>query len=254
MPTNDDAFRSLVACDYDLIASQGVLLPTARYYDSHILGSLPKRCGLVVDAGCGTGELTRRLSLRAERVLGVDISPVMVEMAKRAVPLANVEFQEAALEALPRLLPPQSCSAIVASRVLHHCSDIPGVIPALMELLEPGGRLVILDLDHVGSACSVPRRAALWVLYIASVLLKGLISGKPLTALKDLGLERKAYASKGWQQHLSHEPAFDRRQIDSALACAGAECSSSRLNWKVYLYVAVKRSSGSGASHDTVDS
>ncbi len=42
--------------------------------------------GLVVDLGCGTGILAEAVSNAGYDVLGVDLSPVMIEMARRRVP------------------------------------------------------------------------------------------------------------------------------------------------------------------------
>lgn len=44
------------------------------------------REGLVVDLGCGTGILAEAVSKAGYDVLGIDLSPVMVEMARRRVP------------------------------------------------------------------------------------------------------------------------------------------------------------------------
>lgn len=42
--------------------------------------------GLVVDLGCGTGILAKAVSNAGYDVLGVDLSPAMIEMARRRVP------------------------------------------------------------------------------------------------------------------------------------------------------------------------
>jgi SAM-dependent methyltransferase len=44
------------------------------------------RDGLVVDLGCGSGIWARRLSEAGYRVAGVDISPAMIELARRRAP------------------------------------------------------------------------------------------------------------------------------------------------------------------------
>jgi 2-polyprenyl-3-methyl-5-hydroxy-6-metoxy-1,4-benzoquinol methylase len=44
------------------------------------------REGLVVDLGCGTGILAEAVSNAGYDVLGVDLSPAMIEMARRRVP------------------------------------------------------------------------------------------------------------------------------------------------------------------------
>jgi SAM-dependent methyltransferase len=47
------------------------------------------RAGLVVDLGCGSGILARALTAAGYGVLGVDISPAMIRLARRAAPEAR---------------------------------------------------------------------------------------------------------------------------------------------------------------------
>lgn len=56
------------------------------------LGADP-RGGTCVEVGCGPGRMTGALAERFERVIGVDVSPAMLERAREAVPSENVEFR-----------------------------------------------------------------------------------------------------------------------------------------------------------------
>ncbi|MFN7998899.1 MAG: class I SAM-dependent methyltransferase [Bryobacteraceae bacterium] len=51
--------------------------------------------GLVVDAGCGSGIWARQLTERGYEVLGIDISPAMIRLARRHAP--NAKFRVASL-------------------------------------------------------------------------------------------------------------------------------------------------------------
>src|SRR5690349_15678614 len=54
---------------------------------------LPVRYGSALDFGCGVGRLTRALAARFERCVGVDVSPRMVDAARRLnADVPNVEF------------------------------------------------------------------------------------------------------------------------------------------------------------------
>lgn len=55
--------------------------------------------GPVLDVGCGPGRVAAFLAARGLDVVGVDLSPVMVEVARRAHP--DIEFREGQLRALP---------------------------------------------------------------------------------------------------------------------------------------------------------
>jgi ubiquinone/menaquinone biosynthesis C-methylase UbiE len=60
---------------------------------------LPSRDGLIGDVGCGPGHVARYLKSLGFRSTGVDLSPAMVEIARRSDP--TIEFKVASLLALP---------------------------------------------------------------------------------------------------------------------------------------------------------
>lgn len=245
MRVTEDEFRRLVADDYDLIAREGAQFPTARLYDRVIAESLPDSCRLVVDVGCGCGQLTRKLAERADSVLAIDISPEMIRRARSANAANNARFAIAAVEDLWRLVPSRSCSAIVANRVLHHCANLSAVIAQLRDLLEPGGRVIILDLDSTSLKCSYARRMLLSVLYRLTVMTKAVLRGTLASALRDLRAEGRAYSSPGWRRHLSHEPVFSWRDVRDALGFAGLSFTRQRINWRFHLFVASNDHRGS---------
>lgn len=93
---------------YDVVASSyACLLPgldAETRLDIAMLGDFAGRClrdalGPVADAGCGTGRVSAHLAAHGLRVLGVDLSPGMVEAARRVH--ADLDFQVGALEDLP---------------------------------------------------------------------------------------------------------------------------------------------------------
>src|SRR3712207_2749763 len=63
------------------------------YYHAFLLGRLPGRLNESLEVGCGTGTFARALSKRSDRVLAIDLSPRMVEVAKnRSKGHPNVEY------------------------------------------------------------------------------------------------------------------------------------------------------------------
>src|SRR5438128_10429187 len=56
------------------------------------LGDDP-RGGTCVEVGCGPGRMTGHLAGRFDRVIAVDVSSVMLELADEAVRAANVELR-----------------------------------------------------------------------------------------------------------------------------------------------------------------
>lgn len=101
----------------------------------------------VVDLGCGTGELTRRLAehLPDSHVLGVDSSPTMLEKAPSA---PGLEFRLGDLERVEG-----SFDLVFSHAAVQWIPDHDRLIPALMRLVKPGGQLAVQmpsNHDHPG--------------------------------------------------------------------------------------------------------
>lgn len=126
-----------------------MLGPTAQ--SGHIVDWIEEGEEVVVDLGTGTGVLLEALSARARKLIGIDSSPEMLEIARRRTKeagLANAELRLGALEHLP--LSDQEATAMVANLVLHHVANIPEVLREIRRGLAPGGRLVIAELTEGG--------------------------------------------------------------------------------------------------------
>ena len=103
--------------------------------------------GLVVDLGCGSGLWARELLRAGYRVLGIDISEAMVEIAREKAPRA--EFRVGSL--FEAEIPP--CDAVTAvSEVLNYLFDPENEVRGLdlvfgrvYEALRPGG-VFVFDL------------------------------------------------------------------------------------------------------------
>ncbi len=101
----------------------------------------------VLDVGCGTGNLTLAI-LKAlgsnGRVIAVDISPRMIEVARAKVRDARSTFHVADAESLP--LADASCDRIVCFSVWPHFPDQDAVAHELGRVLRPGGHVHVWHL------------------------------------------------------------------------------------------------------------
>ena len=101
-----------------------------------------------LDYGCGTGLLSVLLSSRVGRVTGADSSAGMIRALKNKIAQSkktNIEAVELDLERDP--VPSGRYHLIVSGMAMHHVGDVQKVIRAFHDLLLPGGRLCIADLD-----------------------------------------------------------------------------------------------------------
>ena len=115
----------------------------------------------LVDLGCGTGLLAAAAASEARRVVGVDVSPAMLAVARRRS--AVVEWVEAGFLTYEHGGdPPQ----LVHSRnALHHLPDFwKGVALArIHDLLAPDGMLVLRDLVYEFEPAETDDRIEEWL-------------------------------------------------------------------------------------------
>jgi trans-aconitate 2-methyltransferase len=96
----------------------------------------------VLDAGCGTGKITRLLAERLPRgkVFALDSSPDMLASAARELASFGERVQLIAAM-LPDLPLPRPVDAIVSTATLHWVLDHPALFKAFRRALRPGGQL-----------------------------------------------------------------------------------------------------------------
>ncbi len=110
------------------------------------LALVERHAGLsVIDLGCGTGELTRRLAdaLPESDVLGLDAS---AEMLARALPYERpgLRFQQGTIESVEG-----QWDLVFSHAAIHWVDNHPQLIPRLLSLVKPGGQLVVqLPSNH----------------------------------------------------------------------------------------------------------
>jgi SAM-dependent methyltransferase len=144
--------------------------------------------GRALDAACGTGRHAAHLVSLGHEVLGVDLTPEMLEHAAANVPDAS--FREADLLALP--FDAEEFDVVVCGLALSHVPELPAAIGELGRVLRPGGELVTSVLHpfqaHLGWHAPFADAAGR----------RGFVREHPhshsdyLTAFADAGLELRA--------------------------------------------------------------
>ncbi len=138
------------------------LLPVPEY--RQLLLEMVPTGDTVVEIGVGTGGLLIDLAARADRVIGVDHSPAMLEEARRRVAVAGggrVELRLGEMTHLP--LPDATAGCLLLNMVLHHAPDPPRVLAEIRRVLAPGGLLLIADLARHDREAAREQLADQWL-------------------------------------------------------------------------------------------
>lgn len=139
--------------DFDEIAA---IVPRPLGEHEHWVLSEARGAKRILDVGCGTGGLCRALSLQARQVVGIDLSPRMIDAAgKHAQTRANLRYITAELMSWRA---DSTFDCIVSIAALHHL-PLPAALRKISALLRPGGRLLVVDLIAAWAPTEIPRSA-----------------------------------------------------------------------------------------------
>ncbi|WP_225408461.1 class I SAM-dependent methyltransferase [Stigmatella hybrida] len=145
---------------YEEIApSYEALFPALHRYGDRVEGFLAEvalpPCR-VLDVGCGPGLLTRFLEPAVE-VVGLDLSPEMLELARRGRPSGQWHVHSYHQPVPPAL---GHFDVVLAIGCLDFCANLHEVLGHFAAALKPGGRMLftVLERRHGLDGHEVPQR------------------------------------------------------------------------------------------------
>jgi ubiquinone/menaquinone biosynthesis C-methylase UbiE len=100
-----------------------------------------------VDLACGPGTLALRLARHVEWICGLDLTPAILQRARRSAAaegLTNLDFALGDAQALP--FADASLDVAVTSYALHHMPDPARAIGEMSRVVKCGGRVGVLDI------------------------------------------------------------------------------------------------------------
>jgi 2-polyprenyl-6-hydroxyphenyl methylase / 3-demethylubiquinone-9 3-methyltransferase len=124
-----------------------------------------------LDVGCGGGILAEAMARGGARVLGIDLSKAVLDVAELHALESNVavEYRAVAAEQLA-LEQPGAFDLVTCMEMLEHVPDPRASIAALATLVKPGASVVVSTLNRKAMAFAV---AIVGAEYIARVLPRG---------------------------------------------------------------------------------
>jgi len=122
-----------------------------------LLAHVPPGVRRAIDVGCGDGAITRALAASAVQVLGIDVSPRMIELARsRTDASLHVEYRQ--LDVMGDELASAAFDLVVSVAVVHHF-PLERAVPRLAALVAPGGMLLIQDVMNRRGLRQLPANA-----------------------------------------------------------------------------------------------
>lgn len=102
----------------------------------------------IADLGCGSGVFSDLLRRRGFDVIGVDLSPRLIQIARQTYP--DIDFREGDIEHLP--FADDSFDGVLLAGVLHHLPDWTRCLAEVKRILKPGSRFVAFDPNRMNPA------------------------------------------------------------------------------------------------------
>jgi demethylmenaquinone methyltransferase/2-methoxy-6-polyprenyl-1,4-benzoquinol methylase len=119
------------------------------------------RGAAVLDLATGTGDIALVFASRGARVVGLDITSRMIELARSKAPLGSATaFLVGDMLALP--FPAASFDIVTTGYGLRNVPDLTRAVDEIVRVLKPGGQALSLDFDRPSNA--LVRTVYLWYL------------------------------------------------------------------------------------------
>ena len=109
-----------------------------------ILGYLKHEKSLkILNAGCGSGELSFLLARAGHEVLGIDPAREYIDLAKKLVPKKLLNFCDFQISSIENFQTSEKFDAVIATDVLEHIKDDEAAARRLADFVRPGGHFIV---------------------------------------------------------------------------------------------------------------
>jgi ubiquinone/menaquinone biosynthesis methyltransferase len=131
----------------------------------------------VLDLATGTGDLAVAAASRGASVVGLDLAPRMIRLARAKPGAGRIRFLVGDMSSLP--LPPASVDVVTTGYGLRNVPDLDRALAEIARVLRPGGRFLSLDFEKPAHAGW--RRAYFAYLTVVGATVGTLLHGDPDT-------------------------------------------------------------------------
>jgi len=124
--------------------------PIKTMSDDFISFELPEKIDSILDAGCGTGKFLQK---DVPFKKGIDLSPAMIEQAKKNCPTATLKCADLSTVVIER----DFYDVVVCGLVLGHIENLEPVLQKLSSAVKPHGKLILTDFHPYQSMMNAKR-------------------------------------------------------------------------------------------------
>lgn len=113
--------------------------------ERHLLCADAKDGNVILDIGCGLGGTLRMINEQRSgvRLIGVNIDPRQLAIARRLIPMNNNSFEWITADGPTFIYPNLKCDILLSVEAMFHFSDVPIFFRKIAQVLQPGGRAAV---------------------------------------------------------------------------------------------------------------
>ncbi|MEG4346489.1 class I SAM-dependent methyltransferase [Microcoleus sp. A003_D6] len=127
---------------FDAFATEYDFAATLQSKNDFFTKNLSTSKGTALDIGCGSGILAFELAKYYDRVVAVDLSEKMLDIARQKRPAPNIEYIQMDVSSLEL---DRQFDLIVSASTFHHLKHLPSTLQSIKKILNPHGKVVFLD-------------------------------------------------------------------------------------------------------------
>jgi len=188
----------------------------------------------IVEVGCGNGYLCLELARDGHKVLGIDVSPDIIEVAERS---SAAHPQPPGFGSLHYLCadvntwqaPEARFDCVIFNRSLHHLSALQQTMAKVQRLLKQGGRIICQDYAYD----RFDEQMACWLYQMQRLLfLSGRYDADPATLPEEaasIEALRTAWLTRASEHHLN--------RFEEMMSALHGICHERFFAWVPYLFV-----------------
>lgn len=107
--------------------------------------AFPYTHATILDIGCGTGSLSVVLAGLGHQVMGIDLSPSMISLARTKTARLGFQVEFQVMDAASPELPNGQFDAIICRHLLWTMPEPKKILQRWADLLKPKGRIILIE-------------------------------------------------------------------------------------------------------------